>query len=89
MITGDHPRTAQAVARQIGLVRSDRLLVSTGEQLGYLSDTQLQLHLDTPGDRLRPHRTGTEDPIVQVLKRRGEIVAVTGDGVNDAPSDEA
>ena len=48
MITGDHPQTATAVARQIGLVTSDAPAVITGDQLQRMSNIQLQLALDTP-----------------------------------------
>jgi sodium/potassium-transporting ATPase subunit alpha len=86
MVTGDNPHTALAIAREVGLVRSDAPQVLTGAQLLQLSDAQLQLALDAaeiicariaPEQKLR---------IVETLKRKGEIVAVTGDGVNDAPA---
>ena len=84
MVTGDHARTAEAIARRIGLVDGEVRVVAGGE-LASLSDEELDAVLEdsrvfarvSPGDKLR---------IVQVLKRRGEIVAVTGDGVNDAPA---
>ncbi|MBW4048607.1 MAG: HAD-IC family P-type ATPase [Proteobacteria bacterium] len=86
MVTGDHPRTALAVARNIGLVRSANALVISGEQLRRLSDTPLQLTLDEP--EVHFARLGAEQKtrIVEALKRKGHIVAVTGDGVNDAPA---
>ncbi|WP_031404546.1 cation-transporting P-type ATPase [Thiomonas sp. FB-Cd] len=86
MLTGDHPRTALAVARNIGLVRSANARVISGEQLRRLSDTQLQLALDEP--EVHFARLGAEQKtrIVEALKRKGHIVAVTGDGVNDAPA---
>jgi calcium-translocating P-type ATPase len=86
MVTGDHPRTAAAIAREIGLVRSDDCSVIAGEALRSLSDAQLQLALDAtevifarvaPEQKLR---------IVEALKQKGHVVAVTGDGVNDAPA---
>jgi calcium-translocating P-type ATPase len=86
MVTGDHPHTAQAVARQIGLVQGDRPRVITGEQLRRMSQTQLQLALDLPD--LLFARVGADQKlrIVSALKAKGHIVAVTGDGVNDAPA---
>ena len=88
MVTGDHAHTALAIARQIGL--SESLDVSgavlTGEQLNHMSDSQLQLALGNSSSIFA--RTAPEQKmrIVNLLKRRGEIVAVTGDGVNDAPA---
>ncbi len=83
MITGDHPLTARAVAAQIGLGRGEQLL--TGAELDALGDDALEqtvAQIDlyaraTPEHKLR---------IVQALQRRGERVAVTGDGINDAPA---
>jgi len=84
MITGDHPRTASALAREIGLAQNP--LAVTGDKLRTMSDTDLQLLLDEP--ELIFARTGADQKmrIVQALQRKGEIVAVTGDGVNDAPA---
>lgn len=48
MITGDHPHTARAIAREIGLVQSDQAVVVTGEELRALTDSQLRLALDAP-----------------------------------------
>lgn len=86
MITGDHPHTAHAVARQVGLVRTENVRVIIGEELRKLSDTQLQLALDAP--ELIFARVGADQKlqIVRALMRKGHIVAVTGDGVNDAPA---
>lgn len=84
MITGDHPQTACALAREIGLA-VDPVAV-TGERLRQMSDTDLQLLLHEP--ELIFARTAADQKmrIVQALQRRGEVVAVTGDGVNDAPA---
>ena len=84
MITGDHPETASALAREIGLAQNP--LAVTGDKLLTMSDTDLQLLLDEP--ELLFARTGADQKmrIVQALQRKGEIVAVTGDGVNDAPA---
>ncbi|MBI3480204.1 MAG: cation-transporting P-type ATPase [Nitrosomonadales bacterium] len=84
MITGDHPHTASALAREIGLAQNP--VAVTGDRLRQMSDADLQLLLDEP--ELIFARTAAEQKmrIVQALQRRGEIVAVTGDGVNDAPA---
>jgi calcium-translocating P-type ATPase len=84
MVTGDHPRTAQAIALQIGLARDP--LVIGGDELRRMSQIQLQLALDAK--EVIFARVGADQKIgiVQALKNKGEIVAVTGDGVNDAPA---
>jgi sodium/potassium-transporting ATPase subunit alpha len=87
MVTGDHPHTALAVAREIGLLTTGtaaRLL--TGADLSRLSDTQLQLALDAPDIVCARVTADQKLRIVQALQRKREIVAVTGDGVNDAPA---
>ncbi len=86
MVTGDHPHTATAIAREIGLVRSATPVVITGEQLGHLSDIQLQLALDAPEIIFARVLAEQKMRIVGALKNKREIVAVTGDGVNDAPA---
>ncbi len=86
MVTGDHPATAIAIGRDIGLIHADVPGVVTGEGLRHMSDTQLQLALDAPEiifARVQPEQ---KMRIVEALKRKREIVAVTGDGVNDAPA---
>ena len=86
MCTGDHPHTALAIAREIGLVQGSDARVVTGEALRHLSPTQLQLLLDQP--QLIFARVGADQKmaLVEALKAKGEVVAVTGDGVNDAPA---
>lgn len=86
MITGDHPRTALAIARKTGLVRSDSPMVITGEALRKLSSMQLQLALDTPEILFARVAAAQKMRIVVALKKKGHTVAVTGDGVNDAPA---
>ncbi|MEF8709038.1 MAG: cation-transporting P-type ATPase [Candidatus Accumulibacter propinquus] len=86
MVTGDHPRTGLAIARQIGLVRSEAPVVINGEQLRLMSPTQLQLALDAPEILFARVAAEQKMRIVEALKNKGEIVAVTGDGVNDAPA---
>jgi P-type Ca2+ transporter type 2C len=83
MITGDYPETAQTIARQVGLTQTGNIL--TGAELDRLSDTELQQHIQNtdifaravPEQKLR---------LVNALKDQGEVVAMTGDGVNDAPA---
>ena len=86
MVTGDHPRTALAVARQIGLVNSAQPLLMTGAELRRLSPTQLQLALDAPEAVFARLSADQKLILVQALQAKGHIVAVTGDGVNDAPA---
>ncbi|RQW81635.1 MAG: cation-translocating P-type ATPase [Methanothrix sp.] len=83
MITGDYPDTAQAIARQIGLRSADRVL--TGPELEKISDADL-------GERIKDvnifSRVVPEQKLrlVKAMKATGEVVAMTGDGVNDAPA---
>lgn len=86
MVTGDHPQTAVAVARQIGLVKSDNPTVITGDQLRTLSEIGLQLALDDREIVFARVVADQKMRIVEALKRKRHIVAVTGDGVNDAPA---
>ncbi len=82
MITGDHPETARAIASQVGINSAN---VLTGSEISKMTDDDLKKALKntfvfarvTPEDKLR---------LVRLLKENGEIVAVTGDGINDAPA---
>jgi len=82
MITGDYPATARAIARQAGLDAEDLV---TGEELDQLSEAALtqSVRTATVFARIMPEQ---KLRIVNALKANGEIVAMTGDGVNDAPS---
>ena len=86
MVTGDHPRTAKAIAREIGLVGTDNPTVVTGDRMRSLSETQLMLTLDTPEIIFARVSADQKGRLVEALKNKNQIVAVTGDGVNDAPA---
>ena len=83
MMTGDHPATASAIARQVGL--SDRPAVLTGPEIAALGDEALRTRLRQVDlcARLQPEQ---KLRLVQLLQQDGEVVAMTGDGVNDAPA---
>jgi Ca2+-transporting ATPase len=83
MITGDHPLTAQAVARELGLLTNGRVI--TGAELEAMSEAVFEREVEnievyarvSPAHKLR---------VVTALQKKGHIVAMTGDGVNDAPA---
>ncbi|MCX7597621.1 MAG: HAD-IC family P-type ATPase [Armatimonadetes bacterium] len=93
MVTGDHPATARAIAIEVGILSEDHLAlpieddpaIMTGTRLQAASDQEIDQNLErvqvyarvTPRDKLR---------IVEAFQRAGKVVAVTGDGVNDAPA---
>ena len=84
MITGDHAATAGAIARELGIITANEGII-TGQELQKLTDEQFAESIEyysvyarvTPEDKIR---------IVRAWQARGEVVAMTGDGVNDAPS---
>ncbi|MFZ3062602.1 MAG: cation-transporting P-type ATPase [Actinomycetota bacterium] len=85
MITGDYGLTAESIARRIKIVKKDARIV-TGAELDKMNDTELQKALDQPEvifARVNPEH---KLRVTSALKERGETVAVTGDGVNDAPA---
>lgn len=86
MVTGDNPHTALAIGKQIGQVRADNAVVITGDHLRNWSETQLQLALDAPDIIFARVAADQKMRIVAALKKKNHIVAVTGDGVNDAPA---
>jgi len=83
MITGDHPLTARAIAQDVGLLKEGRIV--TGAELEDMPEADLAREVDlievyarvSPAHKLR---------VVSALQKRGHIVAMTGDGVNDAPA---
>jgi magnesium-transporting ATPase (P-type) len=86
MVTGDHPHTALAIAREIGLIKGEDPLIVTGDDLRRTSPAQLHLMLDAKEIIFARVVAEQKMLIVAALKKKGEIVAVTGDGVNDAPA---
>jgi magnesium-transporting ATPase (P-type) len=86
MITGDYGLTAESVARRIGIVKGSAARIVTGADLDQMGDDKLSeelSHQETIFARVSPEH---KMRIVSVLKGQGETVAVTGDGVNDAPA---
>ncbi|PAU48260.1 cation-translocating P-type ATPase [Streptomyces albireticuli] len=87
MVTGDHPLTAEAMARRVGIVREPHPTVVTGDRLDAMEDADLDRLLASSGELLLC-RVSPEHKmrVVTAFQRRGEVVAVTGDGANDAPA---
>ena len=86
MVTGDHPRTASAIAREVGLVTSAAPRLLLGDELRRMSDTELQIALDATEIVCARVTADQKLRVVTALQRKHCIVAVTGDGVNDAPA---
>lgn len=86
MVTGDHPHTAAAIAREIGLVQGANPRVILGASLRKMTPAQLQTALDSPEVLFARVSAEQKMIVVNAFKKKGEIVAVTGDGVNDAPA---
>ncbi|MBP5511228.1 MAG: calcium-translocating P-type ATPase, PMCA-type [Kiritimatiellae bacterium] len=86
MITGDHPLTARAIACDAGLVRPESAAeVLTGETFAAKSDEELRVLLKSVNVIARA-RPDTKARLVRLLQEEGEVVAMTGDGTNDAPA---
>lgn len=85
MITGDHPLTAQAIARDLGIIQPDNDAVLTGRMLAEMSDNTMEETVKTVSvyARVSPEN---KLQIVRALQKHGNVVAMTGDGVNDAPA---
>ena len=83
MITGDHPRTASVIARELGIAEDERAI--TGRELEQMNDAELsgQVREVSVYARVNPEH---KLRIVEALQNHGEVVAMTGDGVNDAPA---
>jgi len=85
MITGDHPLTAKTIAQRIGILNSEKDIVLTGQQLAAMDNDSFSAAVEkikvyarvSPEQKLQ---------IVKMLQHKGHYVAMTGDGVNDAPS---
>ena len=84
MITGDHAITATAVAKQIGLFNQGDIVL-TGDEIEKMSDAELEAKIDSVRITARALPI-QKSRIVDALQKRGHVVAMTGDGVNDAPA---
>lgn len=87
MVSGDHPLTVEAVARRVGIVQGAAAVTVTGAELDNATDAELDELVSGP-DQLLFSRVSPEHKmrVVTALQRRGDVVAVTGDGANDAPA---
>jgi P-type Ca2+ transporter type 2C len=85
MITGDHPLTAHAIAQRIGMLKPDDLEL-TGEQFAEKSDAEIRPLLPRLRIISRAKPVESKARLVGLLQEQGHVVAVTGDGTNDAPA---
>ena len=83
MITGDHPRTAAVIATELGISHDGQVI--TGTELGFLDDAAMSRTVAAGSGYARVNPE-TKLRIVDALRRSGAVVAMTGDGVNDAPA---
>ena len=85
MITGDHISTAQAIAQRMGIQKTATVLAFEGQKLAAMDDFELAQTVDA-GDVFARVAPAQKLRLVEALQTKGEIVAMTGDGVNDAPA---
>lgn len=86
MITGDYGLTAESIARKIGIVNSSNPRIITGNELDKISDIDLKNELKNREIIFSRAAPENKMRVVSMLKEMGEVVAVTGDGVNDSPA---
>ncbi|MEL6936036.1 MAG: cation-transporting P-type ATPase [Cyanobacteria bacterium J06607_17] len=85
MITGDHIATARVIARRMGIQKTDSVVAFEGQQLSAMNDNQLSQAV-ADGDVFARVAPTQKLRLVEALQHKGEIIAMTGDGVNDAPA---
>ena len=85
MITGDNKHTAKAIAKEIGLLNDDNQRIVTGKELNEMKDKEFEEIVEHTVIYARTHPEH-KMRIVQTLQKKGHIVAMTGDGINDAPA---
>jgi magnesium-transporting ATPase (P-type) len=85
MITGDHIATARAIAQRMGIQKTEQVLAFEGRQLAKMENSQLAQTVED-GDVFARVAPAQKLQLVEALQSKGEVVAMTGDGVNDAPA---